>query len=281
MGDSLVQQWAPRGVRTRTPERSRPWPAVEACPERALWPSPQSSWTPFSPVVAPFACACASVVREERDLRARGRGGEARGGRALRGPRRRVWAKMYKITALASPLLPFSTAVQATPSELPSLRRSSSRKRPDRRNPPAIAMLANTHTMSLETRKQHRHGARPSRIDPSLSRDGCTRALAVRSHLPRTATPTEGPICPENSGREARREDGVERHQAIHGHQPALLRRTPGNSRVPEAMVTSRTGSGDAKPAFWPSGVRCGILSCENSCDFRERAHQLDTKRGA
>ena len=39
-------------------------------------------------------------------------------------------------------------------------------------DPPAKALLANTHTMSLERRKQHRHDAPPSRIDPPLCRDG-------------------------------------------------------------------------------------------------------------
>ena len=33
--NSLVQQWDARGVRTRTPTPSRPWPAVTACPEKA------------------------------------------------------------------------------------------------------------------------------------------------------------------------------------------------------------------------------------------------------
>ena len=120
-------------------------------------------------------------------------------------------------------------------------------------DPPAKALLANTHTMSLERRKPHRHNAPPSRIDPSLSRDGCPRAPAVKSHLPRTTAPTQVQICPENPGRKARGEDGVERHQAIHGYEAALLRRTPGNSRVPEAMMTSRVGGGGGKPAFWPS----------------------------
>ena len=139
----------------------------------------------------------------------------------------------------------------------------------------------NTHKMSTESRKPNRHATQPSWIDPPPSCREYAPAQAVISHLTRTATLTKGQICPERSGQKACEKDGVERHQAIHGHQPALLRRTPGNSRVPEAMVTSRIGSGDGKPAFWPSGVRCGILSCENSCDFRERAHQLDTKRGA
>ena len=174
--------------------------------------------------------------------------------------------KVYKKTTLSCPVSPSSTAVRVTLSELPSLRRSSSCKRPDRQNPPAKSLLANTHAMSLERRKHHRHDVPPSWIDPSMYRDGWTRAPVVESHQPRTTAPTQVQICPENSGRKARREDGVKRHQAIHGHQPALLRRTPGNSRVPEAMVTSRIGSGDGKPAFWPSGVRCGILSCENSC---------------
>ena len=58
-----LQQWAPGGVRTRTPERSRPWPAVEACPEKTMWPSPQLSCTPFPPISGPFACAWACVVR--------------------------------------------------------------------------------------------------------------------------------------------------------------------------------------------------------------------------
>ena len=125
-------------------------------------------------------------------------------------------------------------------------------------DPPAKALLANTHTMSLERRKPHRHNAPPSRIDPSLSRDGCSRAPAVESHLPRTTAPAQVQICPENPGRKARGEDGVERHQAIRGYEAALLRRTPGNSRVPEAMVISRVGRSDGKPAFWPSGVRAG-----------------------
>eukprot|EP01043_Picozoa_sp_COSAG02_P015504 COSAG02_NODE_663_length_18741_cov_9.083682_2_plen_96_part_00 len=47
----------------RPPERSRPWPAVEACPERTMWPSPQSSSTPFPPAVTQFASASAGVVR--------------------------------------------------------------------------------------------------------------------------------------------------------------------------------------------------------------------------
>ena len=67
-------------------------------------------------------------------------------------------------------------------------------------DPPAKAMLANTHTMSLERRKQHRHDAPLSRIDPSLSRDGCPRAPAVKSHLPRTTAPTQVQICPETQG---------------------------------------------------------------------------------
>ena len=33
-------------------------------------------------------------------------------------------------------------------------------------------LRANTHTMSLERRKPHRHDAPPSRIDPPLCRDG-------------------------------------------------------------------------------------------------------------
>ena len=57
-------------------------------------------------------------------------------------------------------------------------------------DPPAKALLANTHTMSLERRKQHRHDAPPSRIDPPVSRDGCTRAPTVESHLPRATAPT-------------------------------------------------------------------------------------------
>ena len=79
-------------------------------------------------------------------------------------------------------------------------------------DPPAKALLANTHTMSLERRKQHRHDAPPSRIDPTLTRDGCPCAPAVESHLPRATAPTQVQICPENPGRKARREDGVERH---------------------------------------------------------------------
>ena len=121
--------------------------------------------------------------------------------------------------------------------------------------------------MSLETRKQHRHDARPSRIDPSLSRDGCTRALAVRSHLPRTATPTESPICAENPARRARREDGVERHRAIRGHQPALLWRTPGNSRAPEAMAISRVGRSAGKPVFWLSGAHLGLQTAARTVE--------------
>jgi hypothetical protein len=112
--------------------------------------------------------------------------------------------------------------------------------------------------MSTERLKAHRHTTRPSRIDPTQARDGCPCALAVESHLPRATAPTQVQICPENPGRKARREDGVERHQAIRGYEAALLRRTPGNLRVPEAMVTSRVGHSDGKPAFWPSGVRSG-----------------------
>ena len=54
--------------------------------------------------------------------------------------------------------------------------------------------------MSTETRKQHRHDAPSSRIDPSMYWGGCIHVLAVESHLWRTATPMEGPICPENLG---------------------------------------------------------------------------------
>ena len=121
--------------------------------------------------------------------------------------------------------------------------------------------------MSLERRKPHRHNAPPSRIDPSLSRDGCPRAPAVASHLPRTTAPTQVQICPENPGRKARREDGVERHQAMRGHEAALLRRIPGNSRVLEAMVTSRVGRSDGKPAFWPSRVRSGLQTAARTID--------------
>ena len=183
-----------------------------------------------------------------------------------------MWAKMYKITALAYPLLPSSTPVQVTPSELPLLRRSSSCKRPDRRSPPANALLANAHEMSMERRKQHRHDTPPSRIDPSLCWDGCTSALPVESHLSRAAAPTQGPICAENPGRKEGREDGVKRHQAIGGHEAAGLRRTPGNLRVPEAMVTSRVGHGHDKPAFWPSGVRSGLQTAARTLDRVRRA---------
>ena len=134
-------------------------------------------------------------------------------------------------------------------------------------DPPAKALLANTHTMSLERRKQHRHDAPPSRIDPTLTRDGCPCAPAVESHLPRVTAPTQVQICPENPGRKVRREDGVERHQAMCGHEAALLRRTPGNSRVPEAMMTSRVGRSDGKPAFWPSGVRAGLKTAARTFD--------------
>ena len=132
-------------------------------------------------------------------------------------------------------------------------------------DPPAKALLANTHTMSLERRKQHRHDAPPSWIDPTQARDGCPCALAVESHLPRATAPTQVQICPENPGRKARREDGVERHQAIRGYEAALLRRTPGNLRVTEATVTSRVGHSDGKPAFWPSGVRPGRQTAARS----------------
>ena len=134
-------------------------------------------------------------------------------------------------------------------------------------DPPAKALLANTHTMSLERRKQHRHDAPPSRIDPTLTRDGCPCAPAVESHLPRATAPTQVQICPENPGRKARREDGVERHQAIGGYEATLLRRTPDNSRVPEAMVTSRVGHSHGKPAFWPSRVRSGRQTAATTFD--------------
>jgi hypothetical protein len=166
---------------------------------------------------------------------------------------------MHKITTLTCPLPPPSTPVRATPSELPSLRRSRSCKRPDRWNPPANALLANAHEMSMERRKPHRHDTPPSRIDPSLCWDGYTSALPVESHLLRAATPTEGPTCAENPGRKEGREDGVKQHQAIHGYEATLQRRTKGNSRVAGTMETSLAGDSDGKPAFWPSGVRSSL----------------------
>ena len=166
---------------------------------------------------------------------------------------------MYNITTLICQLPPSSTPVRAIPSELPSLRRSSSCKRPDRRNPPANALLANAHEMSMERRKQHRHDTPPSRIDPSLCWNGCTSALPVESHLLRAATPAEGPICAENPGRKEGREDGVKHHQAIRGYEAALQRRTKGNSRVAVTMETSLAGDSDGKPAFWPSKVPTGL----------------------
>jgi hypothetical protein len=180
-----------------------------------------------------------------------------------------VWAKMYKITVLACPILPFSTVVQATSSELPSLRRSSSYKRPDRQNPPAKSLLANTHKMSTERRQPNRHATQPSWIDPPPSRRRYAPVQAVSSHLTRTATLIEGQICPERSGQKACEKDGVERHQAICGHEAALLRRTPGNSRVPEAMVTSLVGGGDSKPVFWSPRVPCGVQTAART--YREK----------
>lgn len=226
MGDSLVQQWSTRGTWSRWVSCPRTWTAVKACPKRAMWPSPQTFSTPFSPVFGPFACAHACVVRDERDWRAHARRGEAHARAALRGSRRRNRSKMYKTTSLPCPILNVSTPVRAIPSELPLLRRSSSCKRPDRRNPRLQTPARNAHKMSMERRKQHRHDAPPSWIDPTQE---CARALAVESHLPRAATPTEGPIYAENPGRKARREDGVERHQAMRGHEAALLQRIPGN----------------------------------------------------
>ena len=117
----------------------------------------------------------------------------------------------------------------------------------------------NTHKMSTERRKPNRHATQPSWIDPPPSCREYAPAQAVISHLTRTATLTKGQICPERSGQKACEKDGVERHQAIRGYEAALLRRTPGNSRVPETMVTSRVGRSDGKPAFWPSGVRSGV----------------------
>ena len=57
-----------------------------------------------------------------------------------------------------------------------------------------------------------------------MSQNGCARALAVESLLSRTAMPTEGPIYPKNPGRKARREDGVERHQATTTHGKVSVR---------------------------------------------------------
>ncbi len=188
---------------------------------------------------------------------------------------------MYKKTTLSCPVPPSSTPVRATPSELPWLRRSSSCKRPDGQNPPAKPLLANTHAMSLERRKHHRHDAPPSWIDPSLYWDGCTRAPAVESRQPRTTAPTQVQIFPENSGRKARREDGVKRHQAIRGHQPALLRRTPGISRVPEAMVTSLVGDGEDKPALWPSRVRSSLQAAARTVENSERSGVIATPYSA
>ena len=128
-------------------------------------------------------------------------------------------------------------------------------------------LRVNTHTMSLGRHKPHRHDPPPSWIDPILSWDGCPRASAVESHLPRTTAPTQVQICTENPGRKARGEDGVERHQAMRGHEAALLRRTPGNLRVPEAMVTGRVGHSDGKPAFWPSRVRSGLQTAARTID--------------
>ena len=112
--------------------------------------------------------------------------------------------------------------------------------------------------MSTGRRKPNRHTTQPSWIGPPPSRRRYAHVPAVESHLSRATAPTQVQICPEKPGRKARGEDGVERHQAMRGHEAALLRRTPGNSRVPEAMVTSRVGRSDGKPAFWPSGVRSG-----------------------
>ncbi len=166
---------------------------------------------------------------------------------------------MYKITTLTCPLPPPSTPVRATPSELPSLRRSRSCKRPARRNPPANALLANAHEMSMERRKPHRHDTPPSRIDPSLCWDGYTSALPVESHLLRAATPTEGPICAENPGR--KRE---EKMVSSNTRRSAAMK--PRFNGIPRA---NRGWPARWRPA-WPVAVtanlRSGLPECAPAC---------------
>ena len=113
----------------------------------------------------------------------------------MRGPRRRKRTNVYKETTFSSPAPPFSTPMRVTPSELPLLRRSSSCKRPDRWNPPATALLANTHKMSMERRKQQRHDAPPSRIDAVPYRSEILPVPAVRSPCLHATAPTQDQIC--------------------------------------------------------------------------------------
>ena len=82
----------------------------------------------------------------------------------------------------------------------------------------------------------------------------------------------------KTQGEKSEEKNGVERHQAIGGREAALLRRTPGNLRLPEAMKTSRVGHGHGKPAFFPSGVRSGLQTAGRTFDHVRRAHQVDTK---
>ena len=109
--------------------------------------------------------------------------------------------------------------------------------------------------MSTERRKPNRHATQPSWIGPPPSCREYAPAQAVISHLTRTATLTKGHICPERSGQKACEKDGVERHQAICGHEAALLRRTQSILMVLDTMKAIGSRQSCRNTVFSACGV--------------------------